>query len=195
MLWHKLYSLWFEVSLGIDTRGAVAPPTDEGVHYTPLPYPMIFRMLKLLDLKACDVFVDIGCGKGRVVCCACRLPIRRVVALELNGDLLNQTLENVGKMRGRKALIDPVQKSAEDYDYMDATVVYLYNPFNARVTELVMDKLFLAYSQSPHVIRVVYANPVHERVLKKHGWLEKYEEWPASDFAVFGYPVSFWRSS
>jgi predicted RNA methylase len=194
ILWHKASSWWFEFYLGIDTRGAVQPPTDEGVHYTPLPYPMIFRMLKLLDLQSNDVFVDIGCGKGRVVCCACRLPIRKVVAIELNGDLLDQAIDNAGKVRGRRAIVDPVQGSAQDHDYTDATVVYLYNPFNARITELVMDKLFLSYTQFPRAIRVVYANPVHETAMEKHGWLMKYDEWPASDFAVFGYPVSFWRS-
>jgi predicted RNA methylase len=155
---------------------------------------MIFRMLKLLDLKESDVFVDIGCGKGRVVCCASRLPIRKVVALELNGKLLTKALDNAMTMRGRRAPIDPVNKSAEEYDYEDATVVYLYNPFNARVTHLVMEKMFLSHSRCPRPIRVVYANPVHEMVLRKHSWLEKYEEWPASDFPAFGRSVSFWRS-
>src|SRR5262245_34945938 len=161
ILWHRVYSVWFELTLGIDTRGVVGPPNEESVHYTPLPYPMIVRMLKLLELKPNDVFVDIGCGKGRVVCCVCRFPIKRVVALELNPDLLNQTLENIQRMRGRKALIEPVQRTAEDYEYPDATVVYLYNPFNARVTASVMDKLFESHSQSPRIMRVVYANPVH----------------------------------
>jgi predicted RNA methylase len=195
ILWHKVYSLWCETSLGIDTRGAVAPLTKEGVHYTPLPYPMIFGMLKLLDLQASDVFVDVGCGKGRVVCCVCRVPIRKVVALELNAHLLDETLVNASRVRGRRAIVDPVRGSAEEYDYADATVTYLYNPFNARVTELVMDQLFLSYKRSPRPMRVVYANPVHETALEKHGWLKKYEEWPASKFAVFGYRVSFWRSS
>jgi len=140
------------------------------------------------------VFVDIGCGKGRVVCCVCRFPIKKVVALELNHDLLDQALSNVERMRGRKALIEPVQKTAEDYEYPDATVVYLYNPFNARITDLVMDRLFRSYSQSPRLVRVVYANPVHETAFERHGWLKKYDEWPASEFPVFGYPVSFWRS-
>jgi SAM-dependent methyltransferase len=194
ILWHKMYSMWFEASLGIDTRGAVEPPTDEGVHYTPLPYPMIIRMLKSLDLRPKDVFVDIGCGKGRVVCCACRLSIKKVVALELNRDLLARALENVAGLRGRKAVVEPIQQSAEDYSYPDATVVYFYNPFNARLTELVMEKLFLSYSQSPRDMRVVYANPVHETALQRHGWLKKYDEWPASKFPVFGYRVSFWKS-
>src|SRR5262249_16705051 len=119
ILWHKAYSWWYEFYLHIDTRGAVQPLTNEGVHYTPLPYPMIARMLKLLDLTPNDVFVDVGCGKGRVVCCACRLPVKRVVALELNRNLLDQAVENARKVRGRRAPVDPVATSAEEYDYAD----------------------------------------------------------------------------
>jgi predicted RNA methylase len=195
IVWHKIASVCFEAYLGIDTRGAVRPPTDEGVHYTPLPYPMIRRMLRSLNLRPNDVFVDIGCGKGRVVCCACRLPIHRVVALELNSTLLDQTLDNVEMLRGKRAPVQPIRMSADEYDYADATVAYLYNPFNARITELVIDRLFESYLKQPRTIRVVYANPVHEYVLRKYNWLEKYHEWPATAFPVFGYPVSFWRTS
>lgn len=193
-LFHKLQSVWFEYYFGINTRGAVAPPTAEGVHYTPLPYPMVFKMLKTLELKSNDVFVDIGCGKGRVVCCACRLPIKKVVAIELNPALLEQTVKNVNRTRSRKCPVEPVATSAEQYDYDGTTVIYLYNPFNARLTELVMEKLFVSCSKSPRHLQVVYANPVHEQALRRNNWIEKYREWPASDFPVFGYPVSFWRT-
>jgi SAM-dependent methyltransferase len=193
-LWHKVVSFCFEFYLGIDTRGAVQAPTSEGVHYTPLPYPMIFRMLKVLNLNSSDVFVDVGCGKGRVVCCASRLPIKKVVALELNPHLLDQAVDNVRKVRGRRTIVEPVRTSAEAYDYAGTTVAYLYNPFNARLTELVVEQLYVSYSSYPRPMRLVYANPVHETVLMKHGWLQKYAEWPATDFPSFGYPVSFWRS-
>jgi hypothetical protein len=191
---HKAYSWWYEFYFHINTRGAVQPVTAEGVHYTPLPYPMIFRMLRLLDLQPQDVFVDVGCGKGRVVCCACRLRMRTVIALELNHELLNQAMENVAHVRGKVTPVVPAAVSAERYDYSAATVVYLYNPFNERITSLVIEQLYRSYLTTPRTVRVVYANPVHESVLARHGWLEKYEEWPDDEFPVFGYAVSFWRS-
>jgi predicted RNA methylase len=194
VLWHKVYSWCCELCLRLDTRGAVQPLTDEGVHYTPLPYPLIARMLRVLDLRSSDVFVDVGCGKGRVVCCACRLLVKRVVALELNRELLDQAMENARRVRGRRAPVEPVGISADEYEFSDATVVYLYNPFNARITGLVMEQLYRSYLQAPRTIRVVYANPVHESVLTQRGWLEKYAEWPPDDFPVFGYRVSFWRT-
>lgn len=194
VIWQKVQSLWFEIYFGIHTRGYAPPPTDEGISYSPLPYSVIFRMLKYLDMKEHDVFVDVGCGKGRVVCCVCRTPIKKVVAIELNRELLNQALVNTRRLRGKISLVEPVLKSAEDYDYEDATVVYFYNPFSARLVELVMERLFESFMRSPRLICVVYANPIHTEAIGRLNWLEKYEEWPASEFPGFGCPVSFWRS-
>jgi len=193
--WHKALSLWYEAYLGIDTRGAVDPLTPDGVHYTPLPYAMILRLIDFLSLEPADVFVDVGCGKGRVTACICRLPIERVVALELNGTLLEQAMLNASRVRGKIAPVEAVHGPAEQYDYHDTTVAYLYNPFSERLTNEVVDRLFASYSKRPRPIRVVYANPVHEAALERHGWLQKFAEWPATDFPSFGYPVSFWRSS
>lgn len=193
--WHRALSLWYEAYLGIDTRGAVDSLTAEGVHYTPLPYAMIFRLIDFLSLTPTDVFVDVGCGKGRVTACVCRLPVERVVALELNRALLDKAVVNATRVRGRTAPIEAVHGPAGSYDYHDATVVYLYNPFNERLTSELINRLFASYSERPRPIRVVYANPVHELALVRHGWLQKFAEWPATDFPSFGYPVSFWSSS
>lgn len=192
--WHKAQSAAYEKFLGIRTRGAVPPMTAEGIHYTPLPYPMIQSMLRQLNLAADDVFVDIGAGKGRVACCVSRCRIARVVALELNPELLAQAITNAKAVRGRKAPVEPVLKSADDYAYPDATVVYLYNPFNARILAAVMDRIAASNLRHRRPIRMVYANPVHDDVLAQHAWLEKYDEWSASRFPVFGYRVSFWRT-
>jgi SAM-dependent methyltransferase len=194
ILWHRAYSLCAERYLGIRTRGLERPPNAEGVHYTPLPYPLVFRMLRELGPGPEDVFVDVGCGKGRVVCCAARARMKKVIALELNPALLGQAVRNAAAVRGRRTVVVAVEQSAETYNYEDATVVYLYNPFNARLTGMVLEQLRQSASRRPRTVRVVYANPVHESTVVQHGWLKKYEEWPASEYPVFGYAVSFWRA-
>lgn len=192
--WHRLSSLCAEFRLGIETRGSEAAPNGNGLHYTPLPYPLIWRMLKTLKMGENDVFVDVGCGKGRVTCCACRQPIKKVVAIELNASLLRRATSNADRVRARKSEIEYVWMSAEEYDYAGATVVYLYNPFNADLMGRVMAKVLQSYECAPRTIRIVYANPVHEEILTRAGWLQRLEDWPASDFPVFGYRLSIWGS-
>jgi hypothetical protein len=181
--------------LRIQTTGRVNSIGAESVHYTPLPYMLIFRMLQVLALGPEDVFVDIGCGKGRVLCCASRHSLKGVVGIELNEVLLRIAERNLKRLRGRVTPVNLLHVSAEQYAYDEATVIYLYNPFNRAITEKVIDQIYASHQRSPRRLRVVYANPVHEQVFTKHGWLRKFAEWSASDYQRFGYPVSFWETS
>lgn len=194
LLSQKVRSFISEQYLGIDTTGFVDPTVQWGVHYTPLPYHIIQRILARLALQPHDVFVDIGCGKGRVVCCVCRLSVRRVVGIEVNQELLNQANTNAQRMRQKKSPFEGLALPAEDYDYADATVIYLYNPFDRPIMDKVFARLDDSYHRSPRPLRVAYANCLHEEALRRTGWLVKRDEWPASSFPGFGCPISFWST-
>jgi len=190
----KIESFYYELRLGIRTTGFAASTVEWGVHYTPLPYRAIRQILDRLSLGADDVFVDIGCGKGRVVCCASRLPLRRVVAIEVNERLLKSTIENAAAVRGRKTPVESLAVSADDYDYADTTAIYLYNPFGRPVMDRVFARIDQSFKRNPRKIQVAYANCLHEGAFEPLGWLAKREEWPASKFPGFGCPISFWSS-
>jgi SAM-dependent methyltransferase len=195
IFWQKIRSYAVERYFGIRTTGQASPVSEGGVHYTPLPYQIIFRVLKTLTLGPSDVFVDIGCGKGRVLCCACRTNVGRVVGIEINDVLVRQAVANLESLRGSRGQGQVVSMFAEEYDYSDATVIYLYNPFDEPILRKTLAKIDVSHRNRPRDIRLVYANNVHERPLTELGWLRKYEEWPASDFPGFGYPISFWRAN
>lgn len=193
--WQRALSVATERWWRIDTTGRVEATTPEGVHYTPLPYVIIFRILDHLELGPRDVFVDIGSGKGRVLCCAARRRLSRVVGIEPNEDLVRVARGNMSRLRGVRTPVDLVVAMADAYDFADATVVYLYNPFGYSATAQVMETLARSHAANPRRLRVVYANPVHDQaMLEQHRWLKKTVEWPAADFPGFGYPVSFWES-
>jgi predicted RNA methylase len=56
---------------------------DSRVHYTPTPYGNLFRLLRMVNLRSDDVFVDLGAGMGRAVFAASWLDARRVVSIEV----------------------------------------------------------------------------------------------------------------
>lgn len=190
----RLDSLFWESYLGIETTGFLASTVPGGVHYTPLPYQVIRRILDRLELSPNDVFVDIGCGKGRVVSCACRRALRKVVGVEVNEVLLQQAIANVARVRNGKSPFEGQAVLAETYDYSDATAIYLYNPFDRPIMEQVFARIGESYRRQPRRLRVAYANCLHEDCLRQTGWLVKREEWSASRFPGFGCPISFWSS-
>ncbi len=71
----RLENAFHEMRLGVSTRGVHGfEPADwsqrEHTYYITVSYRGIFHILDSLALQSSDVLVDLGCGKGRVVCCA-----------------------------------------------------------------------------------------------------------------------------
>ena len=178
----------------ISTTGYVSPVSNGGTHYTPLPYQILWKMFKHLDLRAADVNEHIACGKGRVICCACRTPVGRVVGIEVNDKLANEARQNLRNVRGCRSQTEVLSIYAEKYDYADATVLYLYNPFDEAIFRKTLAKVDASFRAHPRPFRIVYANNMYERPLEELGWLRKYQEWPAEAFPAFGYPIAFWAS-
>lgn len=166
----RLSNLWWEARLGVSTRGWVAPPEHPGAaHYATMSYATIRGVLRHLDLRPADVFVDVGSGKGRVLCLAARQPVKQVIGVELQGDLCRQAQANAARLRGRRAPITIEQTAAERFDYSPATVVFLFDPFGAETLRPVLSRI--ATDTHGHELRIAYANPTQDAVLKQQRWL------------------------
>src|SRR5690242_17376110 len=80
----RLDNLFSERRLGISTRGVVLVDHPDASLYAAMDYASIRRTLAALELRPDDVFIDIGCGKGRVLCCAAKSDVGRVVGVDLS---------------------------------------------------------------------------------------------------------------
>jgi predicted RNA methylase len=190
----KAANTCWELRLGIRTRRFQEDTpwiTSEHVEYRPTSYPLIFRILDFLELTPSDVVVDLGCGKGRVVCCAARYRLEEVIGVEDVSILSDRAEANAAVMRGRNSKISIVKCKVEDFDYARGTVLYLNNPFGPETLKAVLKRLEFARESSR---RLVYFNPVHEAVLSEKGWMELYAHWSASSRLGIAHPVSFWRT-
>jgi hypothetical protein len=194
LLWHKVSSLAYEQLFGINTRGLLAPTVEGGVHYTPLPYRVVFDILKRMELKPSDVLVDLGSGKGRVLCCAARMDLKKVVGIEVNPVLNVDARQNLSNLRGRRTPVEILEMLAQDYSYDGVTAIYMYNPFDRPIMEMAMNRVQESYRRAPRPFKIAYANCLHEEPLKKLGWLKKLEEWPVEDYPGFSRGISFWST-
>ncbi|MGA9388782.1 MAG: class I SAM-dependent methyltransferase, partial [Candidatus Bathyarchaeia archaeon] len=61
----------------------------------PTPPQVVQRMLNLAELKAGEVFFDLGCGDGRTVIMAAKDFGARAVGVELREDLVKRALSTV----------------------------------------------------------------------------------------------------
>jgi cyclopropane fatty-acyl-phospholipid synthase-like methyltransferase len=191
---------FYESWLRISTRGNYGfTPGDwsaeEHIYYGPTPYRTILQTLDSLRLSRSDIVVDLGCGKGRVLCCASRYDVRAVIGVEDTAELCEIAELNLRRMRGRIAPWKIVRGKAEDYDYADGTVFYMFHAFGPRTLGIMLDRLKTGLRSNPRSVRIVYVNPKHEKVLEGADWLERYENWSAKASGIQSvlHTVSFWR--
>jgi cyclopropane fatty-acyl-phospholipid synthase-like methyltransferase len=168
----RLQNLWSELLLGVSTRGIVDIDHPDSVYYATMPYSDIRKALRLLALQQADVFVDIGSGKGRVLCCAARYQVAKVIGIDLSEPLCTQARANANRLRGRKAPIVVHNVRAQEFDYSRANVFFLFNPFGAETLDQVLTSI--RNHTSGHAVRFAYAIPVYAAVFGDHNWLERY---------------------
>jgi SAM-dependent methyltransferase len=183
-----------ERRLGIATGGVVEIDRPDSNRYATFAYSSIVRILRNLEMGAEDVFVDIGCGMGRVVCCAAQFHIARVIGIDIDEALCAIARANARRLRARFAPIEIVNVPAQEFDYRDCTRVLLFNPFGEATLNLVIGAMKQSLKEKPRSIRIAYVNPFFDELLERTSGFERYERWQRRPWSGLKFDVSFWRS-
>jgi len=105
---------------------AVQGPTwSSGAPYVSTPAEVVDRMLALAAVTSGDVVYDLGCGDGRIVIAAARIPGVRGVCVEIDPAILREARANAERA-GVADRISFVEGDLFEVPIADATVVTLY---------------------------------------------------------------------
>jgi predicted RNA methylase len=122
------------------------------------------------------VFVDYGCGMGRVLLFASTLPFKTIIGVELSSALSEIATANLERHYKESRKTAPawriVTSDARHFDVPDdASVFYFFNPFDATILSEVADRLVASVKRAPRRCFVVYAKPVHDSVFSTRGFM------------------------
>jgi SAM-dependent methyltransferase len=171
----KVHDKLVDIGFGVRTGGIVETSIPDGCHASALPYWMIALAFDNLALTPQDLFLDIGCGVGRAVCLAARWPIELVMGIDASELMCDLAENNLRQMRGRACREwDIKQAWAQDFDYREVTVCYLFNPFGPTTLAQVLRKMRADKKGQP--LRLIFMNPSHEHVdvFREEGWSRRY---------------------
>jgi predicted RNA methylase len=164
----------YERRAGIDAAAAVPldaltipyATRESGFAYVASPTRLVRRMISSLPARLGDLtFIDMGSGKGRVVCYAAAFPFERVIGVEFAGELHAEATANVSRLRAHgRALppIDLVHMDAGAYELPAADcVLYFNNPFGSAVMERVLTNVEATIDRG-HRVFALYQQARHE---------------------------------
>ncbi|HEY0328857.1 MAG TPA: class I SAM-dependent methyltransferase [Rhodopseudomonas sp.] len=111
-------------------------------------------------------FVDLGCGKGRMLIAAAELGFQSCVGVEFADELAELAARNVAACEFSHVSV--VHGDAADYAFGDAPfLLYMFNPFSQQVMQRVRE----------HLLRL--KSPNYCIVYKNARWRQLFDEMPA----------------
>jgi SAM-dependent methyltransferase len=151
--------------LNIDSDNKAA-----GTAYEPTAPPVFSEMIAALPQKIIPraTFIDIGCGRGRVLLMAAEHGFRKIIGIDFAADLCLTASGNVEQYRrcsNNSAAISIEQRDASTYDIPNEPgVLFLYNPFNESVMRSFVTNVERSLSQHPREFYVIYHMPLWSKV-------------------------------
>ena len=182
----------FDRPFKTDTAGSVQPAQlgieDAGVReqailYLPSP-PRVTRWM--LDNVGIDhrqfTFVDLGCGKGRVLLIASEYPFQKVLGVEISPALTAIARRNIelyqpASRRCRDVEVRNADATAFDFPHTPL-LVHLYHPFEPSITQAVLRQMEKSLDAWPRQVAIAYLmytaalEPV-EGVFARFPWLKR----------------------
>jgi SAM-dependent methyltransferase len=122
-----------------------------------------------LDIRHEDyTFIDIGCGKGRVLLIASELPFRRIIGVEFAPSLAEIARQNLRHYRGLQRCkdIEVITGDATEYEFPSGPqVLYFYSPFSPAVLDQVVRRVEDSFQRSPRDLLVMFSGvlPMRDR--------------------------------
>jgi SAM-dependent methyltransferase len=182
----------FDRRFATDTAGSVAPAQlgisdttarDNAILYLPSPERVTRWMLANVAIDHRQYsFVDLGCGKGRVVLVASEFPFARVVGVEISPELTGIARRNISRYQPTSRACQDVtvqNVDATTFDFpLTNLLVHLYHPFEPALTTAVLSRLEQSVRAHPRQVVIAYlfyasARESIEAVFGRFPWLRQ----------------------
>ncbi len=160
-------AIFFDRLRGVDTipggfDGDVAAAEFGKVYaYDPTPWRVLSRSLRVAELRAENfIFVDVGCGKGRVLLSALALPFKRIIGIELSPTfcrIAQQNITNARFISRRCAAVEIICSDATKYRIPGRPMImFFFNPFPFEIMEIVLSNIVNSYTQETRAIYLIF---------------------------------------
>jgi SAM-dependent methyltransferase len=175
----------FDRRHGVATSGSVEPAAagitdpislENAINYEPTDEAVMRHILGYVATHfnpAELTFVDMGCGKGRALLMAARLPFIEAVGVEISASHCHWAVSNVARYRPAgepwRTKIRICNSNATEFDFPNTDLlVYLFNPFRGPVLRAVLDRLAEFQRRTERKVHLLLCSPRSEDQLLEH---------------------------
>jgi len=161
--------------LGIDTLGWYFTKNDTSPYKDQYPanslvHSELKQLMDSIKLGENDVFIDIGCGAGRVKAAVAAKRLKKVMGIEIEERVVMRAKENASTLKVKNTDIEIFQADAGNFDYKGITVYFINNPFGWKTLIKVRGAIKKSLEADPRKIRIIYYG-LYNAVFDMADWL------------------------
>jgi len=168
---------------GIDTSGIDKLDIDNlanGKHatlYMPAIYSVldvVFKEIKTFQIKH---LLDIGSGKGRVLCVAAAKGCKKVSGIDFSKDLCISALNNLSIIQKSYPTLEAKIVCSDAFTYFipdDVDCIFFFNPFDEYLMKGVLNKIQYSLINHPRKLKIIYANPIYKSLFIDNEFIETF---------------------
>ena len=200
LTWHAALDATWDFRHGTETLTRIPPQNldtdsrnkDQATTYGATRARPFRQLLNKLNLSRAGGFVDLGCGKGRVLLIAAQYGFRKVVGVDFSESLCRIARNNVAVFSRRRRLESAISIVHSDVIHYainsDETTFFLYDPFSAKVLTQVLNNIRQSLISNPREIWVIYNSPAYHELMEGCGLFTeiRHFEFGGSEFCVYG---------
>lgn len=152
----------------------------------PIPYDKMDWLIKLIEMKRDDVFIDLGCGKGRAVLLAAMGRLKKAIGVDIDEKLIAIAEENLRSDSLKlNTPVEFINADIASYDMDSGTIFFMYNPCGHSTTAKSVANIRASLFANPRKIRIVCLSPGYRYLLDEADWLEIDTEMDKEDLVIW----------
>lgn len=171
-----------EKKYGIDTTGAdeLKALEKKGIDishatiYMPATYDLLEEIFSILRPNKNSHFLDIGCGKGRVMCVAAHYHFKKITGIDFSKKLCDAANKNLLATQQQLPYLNFSVINSDAFYYeipTDVDYIFLFNPFDDVIMSGVVNNILQSHWKKPRKITLIYLNTLHKQLFIDVGFI------------------------
>ncbi len=143
--------------------------------YMPASYDLLEDIFAKFNPATFNHFVDIGCGKGRVLSVAAAFGAKTITGIDLSKEFCEAAKENLSTIKkSYPAFQYKVYNNDAFYFDIDDDVdcIFMFNPFDETIMNGVLGNIDISLENKPRKITIIYVNPLEKDLLLEYDYKE-----------------------
>lgn len=133
----------------------------------------LFESVSSSDLAG--AFIDVGCGKGRVLAMAAAYGFKEIIGIDFSPQLCNQAIQLADSIEAKYSETSVTIECEDAREYLipeSVSVLFMFNPFDHLVMQDFIKQVEKTLYLKPRTLKILYANPLYKKLWLDTGFQE-----------------------